>query len=280
MTTTAARAAILALLAATSLPATSALAQVSIQAVTRSVTLRNFVYAPPENPTLGDQYSNTDTFFGSWSDSKHFDFAAGQGGDDGLGTSIGTVFHSSSILETGFTGQGSAEIALSSSGVCSSDAFAETVLEVRFSLDASSTVHLRGTLTPAMGGGNGGAFAMSVMEFSSESGEQLAASAMSHDETLVLPPGAYVYSILARTSESACNSTCASDAATNFRFAVDFAPAPCRADFNGDAQADFFDYLDFAIAFDAEDPSADFDGNNQVDFFDYLDFAEAFAAGC
>jgi len=54
----------------------------------------------------------------------------------------------------------------------------------------------------------------------------------------------------------------------------------CRADFNGDNQADFFDYLDFAQAFDAEAPEADFNGDNQVDFFDYLDFVQAFDAGC
>ena len=53
----------------------------------------------------------------------------------------------------------------------------------------------------------------------------------------------------------------------------------CEADFNGDQQVDFFDYLDFVAAFDAEDPSADFNGDNQVDFFDYLDFAAAFD-GC
>jgi hypothetical protein len=53
----------------------------------------------------------------------------------------------------------------------------------------------------------------------------------------------------------------------------------CAADFNGDQQVDFFDYLDFASAFDAEDPSADFNGDNQVDFFDYLDFVAAFD-GC
>jgi hypothetical protein len=54
----------------------------------------------------------------------------------------------------------------------------------------------------------------------------------------------------------------------------------CPADFNGDNQVDFFDYLDFAQAFSAEDPSADFNGDNQVDFFDYLDFAIAFDQGC
>jgi hypothetical protein len=54
----------------------------------------------------------------------------------------------------------------------------------------------------------------------------------------------------------------------------------CAADFNGDNQADFFDYLDFVAAFDAEDDSADFNGDNQVDFFDYLDFVSAFDEGC
>jgi hypothetical protein len=57
-------------------------------------------------------------------------------------------------------------------------------------------------------------------------------------------------------------------------------PGGCPADFNGDNQVDFFDYLDFAQAFSEEDPSADFNGDNQIDFFDYLDFAQAFAEGC
>jgi hypothetical protein len=54
----------------------------------------------------------------------------------------------------------------------------------------------------------------------------------------------------------------------------------CPADFNGDGQSDFFDYLDFAAAFDAETCSADFNGDCQVDFFDYLDFVAAFDVGC
>ena len=58
------------------------------------------------------------------------------------------------------------------------------------------------------------------------------------------------------------------------------ADVPCRADFNGDGQVDFFDYLDFVAAFNDEDPSADFNGDGQVDFFDYLDFVEAFDEGC
>jgi hypothetical protein len=52
--------------------------------------------------------------------------------------------------------------------------------------------------------------------------------------------------------------------------------AGCEADFNGDDQVDFFDYLDFAAAFNDEDLAADFNGDQQVDFFDYLDFAAAF----
>jgi hypothetical protein len=66
-------------------------------------------------------------------------------------------------------------------------------------------------------------------------------------------------------------------------FSIDGLIAPaggCRADFNGDNQADFFDYLDFAQAFNDEDLAADFNGDNQVDFFDYLDFAQAFNDGC
>jgi hypothetical protein len=56
---------------------------------------------------------------------------------------------------------------------------------------------------------------------------------------------------------------------------------PClAADFNGDNQVDFFDYLDFVQAFDNEADSADFNGDNQVDFFDYLDFASAFDSAC
>ena len=54
----------------------------------------------------------------------------------------------------------------------------------------------------------------------------------------------------------------------------------CPADFNGDGQIDFFDYLDFVQAFSNEDPGADFNGDGQIDFFDYLDFVAAFDAGC
>ena len=57
-------------------------------------------------------------------------------------------------------------------------------------------------------------------------------------------------------------------------------PSPCPADFNGDGQVDFFDYLDFVQAFSTEDPAADFNGDGQVDFFDYLDFVQAFSEGC
>ncbi|MDX2145948.1 MAG: GC-type dockerin domain-anchored protein [Planctomycetota bacterium] len=57
-------------------------------------------------------------------------------------------------------------------------------------------------------------------------------------------------------------------------------PNPCPADFNGDGQVDFFDYLDYSLAYSQEDPSADLNGDGQVDFFDFLDFAVAFDEGC
>ena len=52
----------------------------------------------------------------------------------------------------------------------------------------------------------------------------------------------------------------------------------CPADWNGDGQVDFFDYLDFVQDFN--DDNADFNGDGQTDFFDYLDFVQAFDEGC
>jgi probable HAF family extracellular repeat protein len=57
-------------------------------------------------------------------------------------------------------------------------------------------------------------------------------------------------------------------------------PRPCAADFNHDAQLDFFDYLDFVRAIDAQDPAADFNRDGTIDFLDYLDFVAAFDAEC
>ena len=73
--------------------------------------------------------------------------------------------------------------------------------------------------------------------------------------------------------------TCFVTGASNEAFKAHL-PTTCDADFNGDGQVDFFDYLDFVAAFAAEDPSADFNRDGQIDFFDYLDFVQAFAFGC
>ncbi len=54
----------------------------------------------------------------------------------------------------------------------------------------------------------------------------------------------------------------------------------CLADFNGDTEVDFFDYLDFVDAFSSNLPTADFNGDGSIDFFDYLDFVDAFSEGC
>ena len=54
----------------------------------------------------------------------------------------------------------------------------------------------------------------------------------------------------------------------------------CLADFNSDAVADFFDYLDFVQAFADNSAAADFNADGITDFFDYLDFVAAFSVGC
>ena len=58
----------------------------------------------------------------------------------------------------------------------------------------------------------------------------------------------------------------------------DACEADCPADWNGDGQVDFFDYLDFVQDFN--DDNADFNHDGQTDFFDYLDFVAAFDEGC
>ncbi len=54
----------------------------------------------------------------------------------------------------------------------------------------------------------------------------------------------------------------------------------CDADFNGDGEVDFFDYLDFVDSFSSLSPESDFNGDGSIDFFDYLDFVDAFSVGC
>jgi hypothetical protein len=63
-------------------------------------------------------------------------------------------------------------------------------------------------------------------------------------------------------------------------FALVVSGVACKADFNLDGTADFFDYLAFVAALDAEEPAADFNGDSQTDFFDYLDFIQIFGEGC
>jgi hypothetical protein len=54
----------------------------------------------------------------------------------------------------------------------------------------------------------------------------------------------------------------------------------CPADFNGDNQVDFFDYLDFVAALDSENYDADVNFDLTLDFFDYLDFVAWYSRGC
>jgi len=55
---------------------------------------------------------------------------------------------------------------------------------------------------------------------------------------------------------------------------------PCLADYTGDGQVDFGDYLQFLNFYDAQDPRADLNGDGQVDFTDYLMFLNLYEAGC
>jgi hypothetical protein len=103
----------------------------------------------------------------------------------------------------------------------------------------------------------------------------------------VLPPGRTFANVLSGVDELVFTTFVPGYffGSTNYDIGVDNVfieplAGGCAADFNGDNQADFFDYLDFVQAFDSEDPAADFNGDSQVDFFDYLDFATAFDAGC
>lgn len=64
---------------------------------------------------------------------------------------------------------------------------------------------------------------------------------------------------------------------------VTYGPMPtynCRADFNVDGFADFYDYSDFVEAFESGDPRADFNFDRFVDWFDYDAFVRVFEEGC
>ena len=68
--------------------------------------------------------------------------------------------------------------------------------------------------------------------------------------------------------------------------ALDYVSSPreCRADFNGDGFADFFDFDDFVSCFEGgpcpRGRTADFNGDGFADFFDYDDFVRQFEQGC
>src|SRR5690606_5198095 len=54
----------------------------------------------------------------------------------------------------------------------------------------------------------------------------------------------------------------------------------CIADFDGDGELTFFDFLAFQNAFAAGEPRADLNEDGVLDFFDFLEFQSLFAAGC
>ena len=54
----------------------------------------------------------------------------------------------------------------------------------------------------------------------------------------------------------------------------------CRADFNGDGEANSVDFIAFLNAFTAGDPAADFDFDGEVNSQDFIAFLNAFVEGC
>jgi predicted outer membrane repeat protein len=64
------------------------------------------------------------------------------------------------------------------------------------------------------------------------------------------------------------------------RGALEYSPAPCKPDLDGDGVLTIFDFLEFQNLFVAHDPRADFDGNGSFDLFDFLAYVNSFVAGC
>jgi hypothetical protein len=61
---------------------------------------------------------------------------------------------------------------------------------------------------------------------------------------------------------------------------LDYGPADCVADVNGDGVLDFFDVQAFLTLFSLEDPSTDLNEDGLFDFFDVQVYLGAYSAGC
>ncbi len=57
-------------------------------------------------------------------------------------------------------------------------------------------------------------------------------------------------------------------------------PIECPADWNGDGNVDFNDFLAFVNDYNAQNPRADLNGDGSIDFNDFLAFMNLFNAGC
>ena len=158
----------------------------------------------------------------------------------------------------------------------SAEGAADGLTEIRFRTERVQ-MHIHADIDPPGGEHEGEAYASARLAVTNEAGDVLFSSSEHVEEMLVLPAGTYTFSMHIR-GEATSTGDAHARAFIHYHFDVDFQPPPpCTADFNGDTQVDFFDYLDFAQAFSNEEAAADFNHDGQVDFFDYLDFAQAFS---
>jgi hypothetical protein len=260
---------------------TPAFAQtVQIQSVNRSASMRCFVHVPPDQPNLGEEWSTSSEEMGHWNADNNMDFQASPPDGSGMAMAHAHLMHNSEVHPEMFHADGNLDLNVNSTGIFSAEGLSETRTEIRFFVPERLQMQCNINIDPPGGGGEGGAFAIANVTLATEGGVEIINTSEHFDGQRVLTAGTYVFTLTAR-AESNCNGECNSHGHAHFNYDMHFMPAPpCEADFNGDTQVDFFDYLDFAQAFSNEEPSADFNHDGQVDFFDYLDFALAFDAGC
>jgi hypothetical protein len=257
-------------------PAAGAWADVTVLEVFRYTRTNAYIHVPPDHTNSGESFDNTTHELGPWNSGRDLGYSA-DGGAAGMASALSRVTQSSDAQPTSFIFLGQARLELNSTGVCSADAYSESNFEVTFEVTETTTARVHGTLTFPGGVGQSLSFSRARLALVG-SEEDILNTSVTHDETFVLEPGTYLYWATSVGTGLSFGAFAFTD--TVMEGGVEFSGGGCDADFNGDNQADFFDYLDFAAAFDAEDASADFTGDQQVDFFDYLDFVAAFDVGC
>ncbi|MEK6701837.1 MAG: hypothetical protein AABZ53_06210 [Planctomycetota bacterium] len=156
--------------------------------------------------------------------------------------------------------------------------FSNSVLVVRFRVDADVRYRLFGSVSSNYAGSSVVLFRAggSTVHHYYES-----ISTADFDELGTLPPGEYELHAVADASvnPSSPMSSIGANYQAELRFGI-----PCPADFNADGAVDFFDYDEFVVCFEGTacppGVSADFDADGTIDFFDYDAFVVAFETPC